>query len=433
MGINEQPRDHAGAWRYALLVGAVALVANLAWLWWRQDFVQADSPTYIAPARGLLAGEGLAYRTPEGDWLPEYSRTPGYPAFLALSYAIRDSNSTPIILQKLLVAAMLIGWIWWLIARVGLGPRAALVGGLVCAVDPAVLHQANHLMTETLYTAILLAGFAVLWEAGVRRSILLAAAAGVLAAVSTLTRPISLLLFVPWGAYCVFANRKEWRAGAAQALAVSLVAVIPVLMWMSRNQRLSGVFSLSSISGTNMLLWRGAGVLAEKEGITFEQARVVLRAKEAEELARVEGELGRKLNGMELGAMRSRLGVEIIKSEPMHTATVAAKGGLRMFFGPALPERIGDPSGLVSKAIHALQYLHAAVLAFLAAAGFWLCWRRPDCRNFAMLAGVTVAYLFVMSLGPEAYSRFRVPVLPLMAAGVGVVLEWLFSRFARGN
>ena len=50
-----------------------------------------------------------------------------------------------------------------------------------------------------------------------------------------------------------------------------------------------------------------------------------------------------------------------------------------------------------------------------------------------MLMLLTIAYLVVMSLGVEAYSRFRVPFLPLYAMLAGGGAAALAERWRRSS
>jgi len=71
-------------------------------------------------------------------------------------------------------------------------------------------------------------------------------------------------------------------------------------------------------------------------------------------------------------------------------------------------------------------------LALLAIAGCWY-WYRRD-RNLFYVLALTVAYFFAVSAGAEAYSRFRVPVMPmyaLLAAGGAALLLQAFRRLTR--
>ena len=58
-------------------------------------------------------------------------------------------------------------------------------------------------------------------------------------------------------------------------------------------------------------------------------------------------------------------------------------------------------------------------------------WWRID-RAAAAIAVLVIAYMIGMSLGAEAYSRFRVPVLPLYAMLAGGGAAALANRWIHG-
>jgi hypothetical protein len=71
-----------------------------------------------------------------------------------------------------------------------------------------------------------------------------------------------------------------------------------------------------------------------------------------------------------------------------------------------------------------------------AAIGLLAAWRDPDRRRAALIPVAFIAY-FVFVSGPEAYARFRVPVMPFLAilGGLGIeqVVVWIRERVNSGN
>jgi hypothetical protein len=71
-----------------------------------------------------------------------------------------------------------------------------------------------------------------------------------------------------------------------------------------------------------------------------------------------------------------------------------------------------------------------------AAVGLLAACRDPDRRRAALIPVAFIAY-FVLVSGPEAYPRFRVPMMPFLAmlGGLGVeqVVVWIRERVNSGN
>ena len=86
----------------------------------------------------------------------------------------------------------------------------------------------------------------------------------------------------------------------------------------------------------------------------------------------------------------------------------------RAFRFPRGFRRLSAPS--TSSASMQLWILYSA-----AAIGLLAAWRDPDRRRAALIPVAFIAYFRSSSPGPEAYARFRVPVMPFLAmlGGVG--------------
>src|SRR5438445_9559087 len=67
----------------AALVFLVALVARLAFLWWRGPHTTPDSVEYLALARNITAHAAYSLQT-SAPFLPSIRRPPLYPVFLAM-------------------------------------------------------------------------------------------------------------------------------------------------------------------------------------------------------------------------------------------------------------------------------------------------------------------------------------------------------------
>ena len=104
-----------------------------------------------------------------------------------------------------------------------------------------------------------------------------------LAGATALVRPIAILLGVPLAIAIVIGADRRWRIAAAAAL-LAAFAVLPAF-WTARNARETGVATLSSLAGINLLHFRAAGTLAIRDpgGIDAN----LLRRRERARAARV--------------------------------------------------------------------------------------------------------------------------------------------------
>ena len=188
-GANEEVRRSPGSSFFIrasnlepLVVAAAALLTKFLYFHFTvPDYLFPDSFTYLAPARTLLAGLGFVGAT----GLAETLRTPGYPLFLA---AFGTHVMAVIIAQHLINVAIAVAV--YLTAGRRLGRFAGITAALLIAIDTPTIHYANKILSETLFTAVLLVVFVLV----VARSLL--PVAGLLTGALVLIRPVAIAYFV---------------------------------------------------------------------------------------------------------------------------------------------------------------------------------------------------------------------------------------------
>src|SRR4051794_14780371 len=237
-----------------LLIVAITLAANFTYLIASNgDLYFPDSSTYLGPAKHLLRGEGFVTESE----VPETLRTPGYPLLLLPFLAVTNSP-VPIVAFQHLLNCLLAAAIYLFLLRRGHGRFAALTAALFFALDTPTIHYANKVLSETAFTCLLFVFFCVALE--LRHFAL----NGLLCSVLVLLRPVAVIWFAVAALYFVF-RRVPWRR---IAVFVAIALSLP-LVWTIRNGIETGVYTLSSISGTNLLFYRAAGALAVDEGDVF--------------------------------------------------------------------------------------------------------------------------------------------------------------------
>lgn len=388
------------------IIIAIALAANFAYLIASNgDFYYPDSFTYLAPARSVLHGQGFL----DQDGAVDTLRTPGYPLLLALFGA----TTRPVIVLQHLLNTLLAGAIYLFVRRRDGGRLAAFVAALLFAIDTPTIHYANKVLTETTFTALLFAAFVL--ALGRPRPLLL----GILNGIMVLVRPIAIVYFVVLALTC-------GRVYKGRRIAIFVIAslVLP-LAWAARNAAHTGVFTVSSIAGFNMLTYRAAGALAMEDGgdfrsdLTDEQNGLMEDADDA-----IQKEL-RIPDAQELpDAVRaryySRYAWQVIAQHPFGFVGLTARGVLVNLFDSdwdsmQMVSLVYAP--IVERTVGVLPAMEFA----LALIGLALLWKTD--RRLALLIALTVAYYLVISAGGEAESRFRVPVIPQVAIAAAAGIE----------
>ncbi|MEA2236904.1 MAG: hypothetical protein QOC81_1628 [Thermoanaerobaculia bacterium] len=389
------------------IVAVISLATNFLYFAYASaDYFFPDSFTYLEPARNLL--HGLGFTT--GDGIIETLRTPGYPLVLA---AFGLHVVPVVVVQHLLNAALAVAIYVFVMRQIG-SRLVALTAAILFAADTPTLHYANKILTETLFTAVLFVVFVLVAYA---RKLPLA---GVLTGVLVLIRPVAIVYFAAV-ALSLALRRARLRTIAGY---VALALVLPVA-WQLRNLHHTGVFTISSIGGANMLTYRAAGALAiEDDGADFdadladeekglvgdadEEIQATLHIPDAEDLP---------------DAVRSKyysqIAWRILRQHPRAAAMLTLRGLLVNFFDSrweALEVVSRFPVNIVQRGLDAFT----AIIFTFAAIGALALWRRD--RNLAFLLVATIGYYVLISAGGEAESRFRVPVIPqyMMLAACGV-------------
>jgi len=392
-------------WIDLAVVAAIAALTNFIYFFLcRADFFFPDSFTYLAPARNLLRGLGFF----GGPGVVETMRTPGYPLLLAL---FGTSVLPVIVLQHLLNVALVAGV--YLVTRRRISRPAALVAALLLAIDAPTIHVANKILTETLFTAVLFVVFLLALDA--RHAI----ATGALTGALVLIRPVAIAYFAVLAAYFV------WRRVPSKQIAAFIcVSLALPLGWALRNAYHTGVFTVASISGSNLLAFRAAGVLAILDGGNFDDAlarrRAELQARANAEVVEEEDvENAGDVDHAVMARYHARIGWPILLRHPIALAELTARGALINLF-----DSRWDALAIVSRL--PAEWVRAAIVAFTVAlfilfvVGMVVLWRRD--RALALLIGGTVVYFILISAGGESEWRFRVPVMPeyVIAAGAAI-------------
>jgi hypothetical protein len=391
------------------IVAAIAAGTNfLYFALASNDYFFPDSFTYLAPARNLIRGLGFT----SANGLIETLRTPGYPLMLVV-FGLRI---VPVIVfQHLLNVALAVAIYHFVMRRLGdrfLGVAAAIL----FAIDTPTLHYANKILTETIFTALLFIVFALVVYA---RKLPLA---GVLTGVLVLIRPVAIAYFLV-AALCLMLRRVRLRT---IAIYVALSLLLPI-GWGLRNLHHTGVFTISSIGGINLLTYRAAGALAIEDDGDFQsdladESQGLQENADDEIQTRLHIADAEELPDAVRGKYYSEIGWRVLRQHPRAAVLLTVRGLLVNLFdsrweGLEIVSRF--PTDIVRRSLDA----YTAALFVFAVIGALVLWKHD--RDLAAMIIGTVIYFLLISAGGEAESRFRVPVIPqyMIVAGCGLRLK----------
>jgi len=443
---------------HRVLVGLVGLslvlkLGAFASIWCidPQRVVTGDTASYENPARALVATGRFAAGPDRADE-PETLRTPGYPLFLAALYAPFGERRDLVVVVQVLLSSATVLLLYGLGTRLST-PRAALAAAGLLVLDPLSFVYSQLLFSESLFTFVLLVaawcavaqlGGGPVWWSGLF---------GLSLAAATLVRPIAYYLIVPsivgFALYGLTGLGWTRREVVTATLLLLLPWCILVEGWRVRNFRATGSAAFSHIQAYNLLWYRGAGIVAIRDGVSFEEAQTRTAAalpnmtgwSATEVSARYASEGQRLIRDHPVPFLRNQLfGLGKIIAGPGRSdlehyvagvpyATVAPEA-VRLSRGWLTSGRADDmASRLVI--VYSVAYL---VLLYSAAGWGLVATRRRDAgwAGLFFLGGVGL-YLLVMAAGPESYARFRVPVTPVLALFAGRGLDAVYSTRRRAG
>ena len=208
-------------------------------------FVFADSEAYWALGTRLASGESYQFGH---NWT---FRTPGYPSFVALVVLVFGKSVIMVRIAQAFAGALACVPAYYL-GRRWFGPRAGLLGAVLTALDPYLLLSCGLVISETVFSLLLVLTLSALAALGQRIRWGRSAIAGVLAGLAVLVRP-SFLFFVPVGwllCACRFRRQKVWLANLTIALVVSLLILVPWWIWAC--YRTGGVVLTTTMAGASL-------------------------------------------------------------------------------------------------------------------------------------------------------------------------------------
>jgi hypothetical protein len=202
------------------------------------------------------------------------------------------------------------------------------------------------------------------------------------------------------------------------AFALPIVAVVGG--WQVRNHYAVHSWQVSGTAGIVLYCYNAAAVEAKVDGTSVTRARRTL---------------GCAPNGFDLAVacpsfwachskhpladghgfdQMSSKGVHILSGHPVQTTEVALSGAVREIFGPGT-DTVGQFLHLSSTHLLAVPLFVWNLLLWLFAIVGAVVGVRSRLRVFWIFVVALVAYVIILSMGAEAYARFRTPIVPLLA------------------
>ncbi len=380
-----------------LRLAFVGYHANLGW------HLQYDPAMYLALAESM--GHGVYSMFYPLD-IPDTIKMPGYPALI---HMLGGRVGLLLVLQAILSAAK-VPLVFLLARSVGLRMSLALTAATLMAIEPMDILLAGQVLTESLFSTLLLAGMVLLLRSEGWKTVLLAA---VIFASAAWVRPNGpgLLLLVGVGSYLIL------RRSLARSVAFTALGIALLLPWAWRNQQTLGRFYLGDSAAVAAAFYQVPDVLRAARDPRAETYTKALQNKAAsmdwEERASFHG----FFDGLRSATQETLTSYPIIWLRVQASKTVRifiapGRGHFTLFFGdhPVTSNILLIYSGAFSLLL-TLSVIFC--LAQLRHVPPWL-WLFLLCTDYLLFSGALTT----------ADARFKSPAIPLML----VAAAWVAQR-----
>lgn len=424
-----------------LAITILALLIRVVWflaiaLHNPDGIFQYDSFIYVHLANIWNELGQFSYHHPElNQTLPAHSQLPLYPMLIALSDGLGLYSAGLIVIQILLSTATV--WIVMKAFSALTTKKAAIAGsGLIMALDIPSIVFANLVMTESLFTFLIVFGFWQLmraWNSAAWTPWILS---GLSFSLVALTKAVGLVF--PIVAILLLLMHRSQRVKAKQLVAFSAVLAVLLGSWVVRNYLLFDRVFYSTLGNVHLYEFRAAGVVARENNLGLSEARRLLDRE-----VDITNEKG---TPEELNLKRSHA-LSVILEHPGAFLANHFRGMAKLLFSPTrqpiqmqfgwaeselsvtgnVPSadgfwvKLASNSSTFTSVMLVFQMLSLLMVWVLFLFGVVTLWK-SDQRWFLLLAGGFIICFCMLASGPETSARYRLPLMPLIAmvAAVGV-------------
>lgn len=433
--------DNAFRWRAALLVFAVALAFRLLYLWEASgdpafDLFYMDAEYHLEWAKALATGV----------WAPPYEllrgvpffRAPLYPYFLAGLFSLFGANTVLVRIVQVAIGSASCALAYGVAARC-FGQRVGLAAGLLCSLYWVLAYFDTELLLPVLLVFLALLGFLLAFIAVERRSPLVAAASGLAFGLFAITRP-NILAFLP---FAVLWTARVTRAtvGRRALLSTVLFAIAfaaPPAAVTIRNRVVGDDWVVvASQGGVNFYI----GNNSESNGMqaVVPGTRQTWWGGYEDTVQIAEEDAGRALKPSEVSAYWFRRAFAYVRESPGDWARLTLRKTLAFVGDPELPNNEPYEARRSRYWTFRAVPLSFAVLLGLFALSVPLAlapkrFGLPEARGprgvRRAFASILLQFAVVYAASIIAFfvtGRYRVPLIPLVAAGAAVTLVALWD------
>lgn len=375
-----------------------------------------------------ILGENIiqhGYYTPNGGE-PGLRRSPCYPLYLAGVYKFFGVKPAIALFLQIIISGFIPIFIY-MNANLLFSRNVAKIASVVSIFEPVSIIYVNIFLSETLFVVFLLLSTYFLFKSLKHKSTTAFILSGITAGIATYLRPVMLYIPFVYAFIYIVVSWLPFKDRLKYAIGILIITVIIVLPWIARNYIVDGYKGFCSIQDINLYYYRAAGVVSDMEHVPL---------KEIQDRFKSAIPAGFSLAN-EYQFMRDKA-VKIITHHVFTYLKVMLKGSVNMLLSPeryavfklagikprllgvmwqghsvheAIRLLLSDPFIVSSVVIY--QLLFTVIVGLCVLIGIVIITGEGFIKEFLILFFI-IAYFIVISAGPEAEPRFRLPVLPYL-------------------
>lgn len=376
---------------------------------------------------------------------PDYYRTPIYPLFILVAESIKIETFPVIFLQ--LVIGTLTCWYTFKISELITNNKfISHTAALIVALDVPSIVMNNIVMTETLFSFLLLLTvyfFLKYLSTGMIRYLLFSS---VLCGVSILCRPIGFFIPFFMVSFLLFAYKKDLLKACYRSFIYLIIVLFTVSPWLIRNKFTFGHYFLSVIREHDMQNYQAAAIYAEKNHLSLATAQSALRWKTFKAF---KGDANKQ--PYEYARFIENDAINIAFSEPLLLIKHHAEQFIHFFLKPCrayIDIQLGNWGigyNTIPKDYPIFKYLFEhnskftisivffqlgmMLLVYLSCLFSFLYFKKNKQFLYFILLCLLIFCFANLTLPYVTESRFRIPVVPFISILSASGVYWIFNRF----
>jgi 4-amino-4-deoxy-L-arabinose transferase-like glycosyltransferase len=404
-----------------LLLG---LGVRVAILWRTSDLALeiADEQQYAELGTSLLHGRGFAWATGELTSL----RPPLYPALVAAVWSVAGDGNLPAVRAVQIALSLLTAILVYELGRRTFNPVVGAGAAAATWLYPSLVYQDFTILTETLFTFLLVAFvlLAVMLVQGQRRWTALAC--GVVLGLGALTRSVLFPIPLVLCPLLVLLLEGPWRRRVGWPSLVFIGYALVVAPWAVRNTRVQGVVTIvDTMGGMNLRMgnyeFTPEDRMWDAVSLTGSHSWIHAFNQESHPALVTEGVKDKWAEHKALEYILTHPGTTLRRS----VIKFGDFWGLERSFIAGVQQGLYAPPGWFVVLSSALILVSCATTLLLASAGLWLA--RPAAKLHLVLLVPVVVMTGLHSL-VFGHSRYHLPLIPLLLLYAAALLQHAHAR-----